>query len=205
MSPALIPNPDTYKDNLENSKVKTRYITQANGVKAPNDEFHLFKNGFSIDKNRHRGILVEVFGCKSCRWVNTDLCPHKGDVTHMKPHANGVCSQRFELAKSLHDEGVKMTGKALSQVKALMDAEYFDKYMQDQALMGKRDMQDCFPWVKLRADILKDMRKQNEGSKITMKKESLDPLQFAKLLRETKSETVDVNPSPSKGDFENDE
>jgi len=186
MSPALIPSPENYKKNLENSDVKTKYQKMPYGNLVPLDNFNGFK-GKNIDKyNRHGGGLssvVKVFGCKGCRWVNTKLCPHKGDVTHMKAHANGVCSQRLELAMSLHDDGVKMTGKQMMQVKVLMDAEYFDKYIQDAAFEGKRDISDCLPWVKLRADILKDMRKQDEGNKLNVNNtKTISVSDFNKML-----------------------
>jgi hypothetical protein len=136
-------------------------------------------------------IVLDIFGCKSCRWINSYMCPHKGDVTHMKHHVNGICSQRYLIPIQLQEDGVRMTGKQMLQVKGLMDADFFSQYVQAQVQNNKRDVNDCLPWEKLKAEILNNMRRQDEGSKITMKKESLDPLQFARLLRETKEKVVE--------------
>jgi len=193
MSPALIPNPETYKDNMENSEVKDRYL-KAPGYKYPRkfDEFSYLKNGHGLDKYRNRSSpILEVFGCHACRWINTELCPHKGDVTHMKHHAKGICSQRLTIPKQLHDEGVPMTGKQMLQVRGLMDAEYFSKYVQEAALSGKRDINDVFPWEKLKADILKDMRKQDEGSKLNISKNNApDPVAMGELMRLAREKNI---------------
>ena len=192
-----IPSVESYIGKLDNSKDSTKYHKMPDGNIMPVDHFGgPFKNGSSIDKfGKHNksNPIVDVFGCHACRWVNTDLCSHRGDVTHMKPHCNGICSQRLTIPRQLHDEGVKMTGKQMLQVRALMDAEFFSKYVQDAALSGKRDINDVFAWEKLKADILKDMRKQDEGSKLTLRKEVLNPLELGKLLRETKDVVVDSN------------
>jgi hypothetical protein len=185
-----IPSPENYQDSMRDSPVKTKYKSY-NGRPVPVDPFdrvtertvldiHKFANG----KNTVSPI-IEVFGCKGCRWINTDLCPHRDNgVTHLKHHANGICSQRWKLPFMLHNEGVTMTGKQMLQVKGLMDAEFFSKYIQDAALKGTRDINDLFGWEKLKADILKDMRKQDEGSKLTVARSGLDDLR----------KTISINP-----------
>lgn len=195
MSPALIPNPETYEAD-QHPNVKTKWVTAPDGNCIAFDNFSKLKAGQGLDKYRHRdSAILEVFGCKSCRWINTKLCPHSkdngGSVTHMKHHAKGICSQRLSTPILLHNEGLKMTGENMKQVQKLMDSEYFSLYKQKQAEDGKCDINDCFPWEKLGADILKEIRKQNEGSRI-ISENRINPSDINDLLRNAKEVDVEV-------------
>lgn len=190
-----IPSPNNFEKKLDKEldSVKDRHI-RLPGYQYPikRDEFISLKNGNSIIVNggKDTSLILNTFGCKKCKWVNSDLCPHKGDVTHLKPHANGICSQRLDIPLRLHEEGIKMTTSQMLEVRGYMDADFYETYIRNEASEKKRDMMDCLAWAKLKADIVSKWRKQDEGSKIKVTNEKLDPLKFAKLLRDTREERV---------------
>lgn len=183
---AQIPIPDNYLDGNDKIGVKQRYKNTPSGniVSA-----NCFDASHGVNKGKGKvgmGFLesgspiLKIFGCDNCKWIESELCPHSkkngGDVTRFRHHSNKICSQRMNLPNELYLEGVTMSVKQMLQVKALMDAEFFSSYVLKQHLDGKRDVNDVFGWEKLKADILKDMRKQDEGSKINITKNSLDDL-----------------------------
>lgn len=183
---ANIPTPDNFIDSLDKIDVKQKYKNTPSGHIIPANSFDA-SNGVHHPKgNIGKGFLrpdspiIKIFGCDGCKWMESELCPHSkkngGDVTRFKHHANKICSQRMNLPNELYLEGISMSVKQMLQVKALMDAEFFSSYVLKQHLDGKRDVNDVFGWEKLKADILKDMRKQDEGSKINITKNSLDDL-----------------------------
>jgi hypothetical protein len=83
-----------------------------------------------------------------------------------------------------------MTGKQMLQVKGLMDVEFFSQYVQAQVAQGKKDINDCFPWENLKADILNNMRRQDEGSKVQISKGVPDPVAMGELMRQAREKDI---------------
>lgn len=195
--PALIPKPENFDVPMSNDThgiINTRQ-RMPDGRVVNVDYFANLKHGYHLKRGSGHDIVIDTFGCGECRWINTRLCPHQGDVTHMKHHANGICSNRLHIPIKLHDEGYKMTVFQMLQVRAYMDAKYFADYKKELALAGKCDLNDCVPWEKIAADILKDMRKQDEGSKVSVERK-VTPSDLANLIDSAKKVDVVVTTPP---------
>lgn len=194
-----IPSGENYKKRFEKEldNVKDKYYC-APGYKYPVkfDHFNSVKNGSSLQGqvSRKDSSVLDTFGCVKCKWVNSDLCPHKGDVTHKKPHANRICSQRLDIPMRIHDEGIIMSASQMLEVRGYMDADFYEDYVRGEALEKKRDIQDCFLWAKLKADIVSRWRKQDEGTKVSVERK-FTPSDLANLIDNAKRVDVVVNDS----------
>lgn len=202
-----VPNPENVK-LVPKYEVGMNAAGNINGVYHIKDNFDHLTNGTSYNQNKwmtkYPGV-VDVFGCKSCKWCETTACPFKGEVTRSKPHANRICSYRLQMPMMIHDEGVKMTTYQMLQVKGYMDAEFFSNYVMKEHLDGKRDINDVFAWEKLKTDILDKIRRQDEGSKLTVQKSSLDDLRKTIMVSadvSVREEPKEISMEQIKGDDE---
>jgi hypothetical protein len=186
-----IPKPDEDKFSPKHEWGMSS-IGMINGVPHIKDNFDHVKGAGSLYSNANRtknhNSILEIFGCKNCKWCETTICPFRGEVTRNRPHANRICTFRLQLPMAIHDDGVKMTTYQMLQVKGYMDAEFFSNYVMKEHLDGKRDINDVFAWEKLKTDILDKIRKQDEGSKLTVTKNSLDDLRKTIMVREEPEE-----------------
>lgn len=186
-----IPTPENYEKRMNKDKdnFPITYYKDSNGKIVQRNPMGPMKNGQYVHPHTD---LIKIFGCKGCRWIETDLCPHRDNgVSRKKYHMNGYCSQRMLVPMAIDKSGFKMTMPRLLQVRGLMDAEVFSKFVQDEAMKGKRDINDVFPWEKLKADILDRIRKQDEGSKVTVEKK-FTPSDLANLIDKAKEVNVEV-------------
>jgi len=112
--------------------------------------------------------LASMYGCKSCPWIETDACPHLGDVKKGIPHSNGICSQRASFIKVLYYElnsAVRLRQVDLAVELALMAKELFQKYMQSN------DLKLLLPYAHINKNLvghLDKMRRQDEGIKLAV-------------------------------------
>ena len=112
--------------------------------------------------------LASMYGCKSCPWIETDACPHLGDVTKGRIHANGICSQRATFIKGLYEQvnsSVRLRQVDLAVELTLMDKDLFQKYMQTE------DLKLLLPYAHINKNLvghLDKMRRQDEGIKLNV-------------------------------------
>ena len=107
-------------------------------------------------------VIVKVFGCHSCIWINTLLCPHK--ILKGQHHSNMICSQRLKFLQ----ENWELSG---SQIKYFQREELVklkllsDSMLNDWADSG--ELHDKFDKISKNIITLTDkIRRQDEGIKI---------------------------------------
>ncbi len=107
-------------------------------------------------------VIVRVFGCHSCVWIATLLCPHQ--IKKGEHHSNMICSQRLKFLQ----ENWKLSG---SQIKYFQREELVklkllsDTMLNDWADSG--ELHDKFDKISKNIITLTDkIRRQDEGIKI---------------------------------------
>ncbi len=107
-------------------------------------------------------VIVKVFGCHSCVWIDSVLCPHK--IKKGEHHSNKVCSQRLRFLQ----EHWELSG---SQIKYFQREELIklkllsDTMLNDWAEGG--ELHDKFDKISKNIITLTDkIRRQDEGIKI---------------------------------------
>lgn len=120
------------------------------------------------------GLVVQMFGCKTCDWHGTSLCPHGLDFSITESgfkirdeHANGICSLRANWMKTLYAvAGNKM--KALQVDRVVKMTALADKVWRESQLSGyDSDVQNYVRIEKVLTKTLEGMRRQEEGVKVS--------------------------------------
>lgn len=127
--------------------------------------FHVKK---ALDKttnsaqHKREGYLVQMFGCASCLFINTSICPHA--IKFGQHHANHICSFRTGYLKEMLEECGRAT--RIVQTEELFKLRLMsDKLTNDFAEIG--DIPDEFKNIsKLIISLSDKMRRQDEGIKI---------------------------------------
>ncbi len=149
------------------------------------------KGGHAL-ATRGDGVILKVLGCSSCSWCETVLCPHFGDVSRGKPHANKICGGRVELGVLLSEEGHKITFKKLLWLKQAVEADKISQYLTKEALDKRVAFRDVYPWKKLVVEAMSQFVKQEEGSKVTVERK-VTPGDLADLLDDARVVDVEVD------------
>lgn len=106
---------------------------------------------------------IKLWGCKTCTWHNTPICPH-GKTTG-EYHKNGYCSDRILYIK----EKMKLLNsvpKLIQEEEILKDILIKDKLVHE-FITGGELHPDLHKYSKNVFTALKDLRKQNEGIKLS--------------------------------------
>jgi len=174
---------DYVKDNVKQQQV----------MNGPGDFHHFdYKNivphqqGIPT-RNQH---IIRLFGCDTCPWKCTDSCDHGiGVLTDVKGnllqrHSNHICGKRISFVRAVC--GPDKTHEQMLQLIDAVDNRDYSRHLLNRAKqsegMGDNDklfhdrLQVAQPWVKMSMDALKDIRKQDEGSKVQVVKNELDDL-----------------------------
>lgn len=148
--------------------------------------------------------MANIFGCASCNWISTSLCPHQSEVSLHKHHCNGICGQRIEIVKLIGNEsgysGVLPYAKA-KRIKMFLDVETIsDKLVRDALAKDDNEaLQLALPWKRLGLEAIGGLIKQEEGIKVKEEK-TITPVDLAKLIDDAKIVDAEV-----KDDMRNDD
>jgi len=140
---------------------------------------------------RKSGLVQSGYGgCAGCPFISTFECPHGIKVGHT--HANGACSKFVMLIKEVagqHYVGITKQKQYMALIKAeIMNNHMYGKFQET----GKIDPQHI-EWSKHVLDALDKIRKQEEGSKLTIRR-SLSPSDVAEAIKN--ASIIDVSAEP---------
>jgi hypothetical protein len=104
----------------------------------------------------------QLFGCKNCAWISTDLCPH--ELKRGQQHVNGICSQKAQFVKDyylLARDNLKYL-----QTEKLLALQEMTGVMREQWFATGRLPPAFAALIKSEVALMNKMRDQDEGIKI---------------------------------------
>ena len=129
-----------------------------NEIKVINHALGRTKTGVSSGNS-----LITCFGCNSCSWRDTTMCPHK--LEYPNKHVSGICSERALYIKEVWAIAGNKT-RWLQVEEATRLKLLLDKFTQDFNREGVLDP-NVTKLSKNIINLLDKMRRQDEGLKIS--------------------------------------
>ena len=160
---------------------------------------HNAASGFPKDGPGRENGIKDLFGCKKCPWVETEACPHVGEVTKSFPHANGICSQRVKYVKELFD--TLHSNIRLAQVDVAARLIYVDESLFSEYVKTK-DKTVLMPYSHISRNLilhLDKMRRQDEGIKI--RAEGLEEHETARRIIDVSAKVLEAKGIKEIGDL----
>ena len=123
------------------------------------------KNGFNRMSNGNwvtSPLFIQLFGCKTCAWQSTSICPH--GIKMGKTHSNNICSFRSKyLGEKWQDckSGVK-----LIQSEELLKSVLIEDKLLQNFVTGGELHPDLHKIQRNIISLTDKMRRQDEGIKI---------------------------------------
>jgi hypothetical protein len=188
--------PEYYKDKTDRFFDKKGYKgkIQAPGYKYPVEKGIVITELKGASHGSDNASIVEIFGCKQCNWINSDLCPHQSEVDMSKPHANRICNKRKSLVRLFGEENdIKILAYSKAKrLKMFLDVESIsDKLIRDALKKDDNEaLQLALPWKKLGLEAIGGLIKQEEGSKLSVTSTSISPSQFQNMVNDIREEKI---------------
>jgi len=106
---------------------------------------------------------LQLWGCHSCAWQGSLICPH--GVKEGQTHSNGACKTRIAYIKEIMS-ALGSVPKVIQQQEIMKDMLIKDKLIREFADGGELHP-DIPKYSKNILSGIRDMRRQNEGIKIS--------------------------------------
>jgi hypothetical protein len=136
-------------------------------------------------------IALNMGGCRACPFIGTTSCPYFPEVTRERIHKDGYCGKFKMVIQAVTSGNYVGITKQKQYINLLKDQTVLDHLFVKWSDNPDKIPKELLAWSMHVQDTLVKIRKQEEGSKLSVKKE-LSPSQVLAAIREAEKKTIDA-------------